>query len=310
MDAKLKLVIEGVLYELEKGKSFSVAVSQFGRSFDSAFIALVSSAEQTGQLDEVLKAVAKDYEREKKLVSEVKQALTYPSVILCAMMLVAFLMVVMVLPKLGEMYGRMDIEIPMYTRIILDVATFANKNLIWVVLGAVILVVSFILLITKVEKVRLLIKILLSRTPVISNLLTNYDLARFCRSSSLLYANGVPILTSLDISGSIFFKPSFKKAVISVSEQLKKGISIKDSFSQTKVFPGLFTQLIGVGEESASLDQAFMNLSIYFDEKVTESVNRLASIMEPLIMALLGVMVGGMIFSIITPVYQMVGGLV
>jgi len=307
---KLMLVTKLVVLDLNEGKSMSVALGRVSRSFDKAFLALVEAAEQSGQLDEVFDAIVKDLTREKKLVSEIKQALTYPSVVISAMSLIALLMVVVVIPKVAGMYDKMRLDVPLYTAIILNSSVFINQH-IWLVLGSAgAFAAVFVTIVTKVRKVKVILKLAISKMPIVRNLFTYYDLARFCRSESLLYAHGVPILRSLEISTSIFFKVQFKEAMVSVREAVKKGVSIKDAFEQTKVFPSFYTQLVGVGEETASLEQAFSNLSVYYDEKVTESVNRLASMIEPLLMIFLGVMVGGMIFSIITPVYQMVGGLV
>lgn len=310
LDKRLKLVARLVTLDLNEGKSLSFAMGKVSRTFDKAFIALVEAAEQTGQLDAVFDAIVKDYRREKKLASEIKQALAYPSIVISAMTVIAFMMVVVVIPKVADMYSRMQLDMPIYTAIILNSSVFINEH-VWAVLGGMAgFIIINVLIIAKVPQVKVFFKLVISKMPVVKGLFVNYDLARFCRSEALLYANGVPILNSMEIATSVFFRVQFRKAMAAVKEGVKKGVSIKASFEQTGAFPSFFVQLIGVGEETASLEQAFENLSAYFDEKVTESVNRIASMIEPLLMVFLGVMVGGMIFSIITPVYQMVGGLV
>lgn len=304
-----KLFLQGVQAGLSEGKSFSKVTQDYPKAFDTSAVALIASAEESGKLDEILTTMSKDFARTKKLVSEVKQALTYPSIVLFSMGGISIMMIVVVIPKVAQMYSRMQIEMPVYTAFILNGGVFISEHLIPIAVGFITF--SFVLFFSliKIDKVNTMFKNIVTGMPIVKSIFSNYDLTHFCRSVSLLYTNGVPILRTIDLSSASLIRPVFRKALGQVTQSLEKGGSFKESFAATKVFPSIFIQLVGVGEQSATLDQTFSNLGDYFDDKVTEAIKRFAGMLEPLLMVFLGLMVGGLIFSIITPVYQMVGGM-
>ena len=309
VNKRLRKVLVDVSFQTRKGSSISMTLSKYPKDFDPVFLTIIKAGEESGTLDKAFDYLAKQLLASHEITQKVKGALVYPAVILVAMLANAVVMIAFVLPKISEVFSNLDLELPTATRMILGLGNFVGENTL-LVLGIFVLLFFIAILLFLVQSTRAAIVNLISRLPVVKKLASQIDVARFSRTLSTLLASAVPILPALDVSANALSQPSLKKR----AKEFSAGVAAGESLSTVllkgkKVFPLVMVQTIRAGEKSGSLEVVLQELAEFYEREVDHSLKRLTSLLEPVLMLIIGVAVGAMVVMMIVPIYSIVGSM-
>jgi len=299
-----KKVITEILRSVEGGVSLSLALSMHSKIFSDTYISLVRAGESSGKLDVILKRLAENVEAERDLNSKFKGAMVYPAIVFIAMIGVFIILMVFVIPKLSEMYVSMNVPLPGITKFMMAMSAFMVKYIIVIALMLVGVFFGFRSF-SQSRKGKIVISEILIRVPVFGKITLQRDFARFSRTLSLLINSAVPIVEALNIVSTTMSSQTLKDAVLAGAEQVEKGNSLSNYFKTTNFFPPLLGQMAGVGEETGRMDEVLERVAVYYEGEVDNLVKGLSAALEPLILVVLGIMVGALIISIITPIYKL-----
>jgi type IV pilus assembly protein PilC len=298
-----KRIIFDVLRLVEGGSSLSSALAQHSNVFDTSFVALIRAGESSGKLDEILKRLAETMEAENELNVKFKSAMIYPVVVFMAMIGVFIVLMVFVIPKLSELYTSMNVELPLITKIMITTSKFMTQYIV-LILGAMLAGAYFLKkFLSTAEGKKFLIEVVYN-IPVFGGIMRLKEQAQFTRTLSLLISAAVPIVEALNIVSGVVSHPSLRNAALEAAKQVEKGNPLSGYFSSSSLFPPLISQMTSVGEETGKMDEVLQRVASYYDLEVDGMVKGLSSALEPLILVMLGVMVGFMILSVITPIYK------
>jgi len=307
---RLKAILKDIQYGLEKGQSLSAGFARFPEVFDPIFITITKAGEESGTLEQTFDYLGEQLMSSYELSQKVKGALAYPAVVITAMMGVGLLMFTFVLPKIGQVFASLpNLKVPRPTLILLKVSTWVGAHNIFVLGSFVGLIVALILAL-RYRPTRQLIVGVLAKLPVLSRLFNQLDLARFCRTLSVLLKSGVPILDALAVASQTLSQKAYQHSAKSFAERIKKGVSFSAVLEEHRgVFPPIMIQTIKAGEESGTLDVVLLDLALFYEKEVENTLKRFVSLLEPALMLAIGVAVGAMVISVITPIYSVVGQL-
>jgi type IV pilus assembly protein PilC len=306
---KFKKALISIAEELTKGKSFSDALTSHSAIFPELFISMVKVGEEAGTLEDVLKVLTNQMEREYELKSRVKGAMIYPAVIISAMIGIGILMLIIVIPKLAQTFQELAIELPPTTRFVIALGNFLAQKW-YIVLILILLLVIFLRIISRTKFGKRVIDFLTLKIPIISPLIQKTNSAYFVRTLSSLITSGVPIVRSLEIvSGAvenIYFQETLKEA----SEKVRKGTKLSEAlFPYQKLYSPTVVQMIQVGEETGETSTVLAKLADFYEEEVANATKNLSSVIEPVLMLLIGAAVGFFAISMIQPIYGMLGAI-
>ena len=301
--AYLKL-INDIDKELKSGNSFSVALKKYPQYFSNLYIALVKSGEASGKLNEILLRLAENLEEEKELKGKITSALIYPAIIVLAMIGVMFVMITFVMPNLLNIYKDFNVDLPLTTKILIFISSILTKT--WpLILGGIIFFTPFLRRILAKESVKYKIDEYLLKLPVFGRIIQMSSLVITTRTLSILISSGVQILDGLmiiiDVSDNLVYKKVFRQ----IYKEVEKGSPLGESLDKTGVFPPILVQMTTVGEETGRLDETLKKISQYFKMESELAIKTATSLIEPAILVFLGVGVGFLVMSVITPIYNL-----
>jgi type IV pilus assembly protein PilC len=299
----LKKVLTEVLRDIEGGSSLSMALSRHPQSFPPTYQALVRAGEASGKLDEILKRLASTMEKQRELNSKFKAAMIYPSIVFLAMIGVFVLMMVFVIPKLADMYESLNVELPAMTQAMIAVSDFFVENIIILVIlafGAFIGVRYFL----RTEAGKEVISNVFFNIPIFGKINKQKEITDFTRTLALLIASAIPIVEALNIVAGVMNNKHYREAAYEAATAVEKGNALSDYVKTNPIFPPLLGQMTSVGEETGQLDEVLDRVANYLEGEVDHSVKGLSAALEPVILIMLGSMVGFLIVSIITPIYK------
>jgi type IV pilus assembly protein PilC len=300
----LKKMIEDVDAKIKGGSSFSVALQEYNGMFSKLYISLVKSGEASGKLGEILLRLADNLEKERAFKSKLKGALVYPVIVIVGMFIVMFIMVTFVLPKLLGLYKDFNVELPLSTKILIAISTFSTR--FWPIVVVMGIVASYFIkkyLATKEGK-SAFDKFIL-RLPVFGNIVSISALVESTRTLAILISSGISILEALSIVVDATDNSVYQQALLSVSHKVEKGISLGTALEQEKIFPPILVQMSQVGEQTGNLDDTLFRLSKYFEMESEMATKTMTTLIEPMILVVLGVGVGFLVMSVITPIYNL-----
>jgi type IV pilus assembly protein PilC len=301
---KFKKVITEILKSVEGGASLSASFSMHPKVFSNTYVSLVKAGESSGKLDIILKKLADNMEAERELNSKFKSAMIYPTIIFIAMIGVIIILMIFVIPKLTEMYEGMQIELPAITKMLIAASEFTIKYIYFIlilVFGGVIGIRSFL----TSDKGKNVISEVIVKVPIFGKITLMKDYAGFSRTLSLLIGAAVPIVEALNIVSVTMSSMQLRRAIKEAAKQVEKGNSLSSYFKSNISFPNLLGQMAGVGEETGKMDEVLERVAVYYEGEVDNLVKGLSSALEPVILVMLGGMVGFLIISIITPIYKL-----
>ncbi|HNP89492.1 MAG: putative type II secretion system protein F [Microgenomates group bacterium ADurb.Bin219] len=301
---KLAPIVSDVLTSVQGGTSFAESLSYHPEAFSKVYVALIRSGESAGVLDDVLKKLADNLEKQREFQAKVKGAMIYPTIIITGMIGVAIIMMVAVVPKMTSLYTEFGAKMPAATQALMDISAFFVKNLpLMVILFFVGL--YFFRLFQKTTAGRRKIDEFKLKIPLVGSLQQKVALADICRTLGLLVASGVQILDGLNIvaeaSDNVVYTEGIKKA----AKQVEKGFPLSRALMENPYFPPIVSQLLSVGEETGKVDEVLAKISHFFEVESDQTLKGLTTAIEPLIMIVLGVGVGFLIIAIILPIYSL-----
>jgi type IV pilus assembly protein PilC len=304
--SSLRVIINQIARDVESGQSLSDAMSKHPKVFPPIFVNMVKSGETGGVLDEVLNRVADHFEREAMIKGRIKSAMTYPIAMGSLVFIVLIAMLIFVVPTFQTMFQTMGGTLPVPTQILVNISEGVRSwpGLIFFVV-VVAIVIAFRWWKSTSEGLYTWDSIKL-RMPVFGKLIRKMALSRFTRTFGTLVSAGVPILAALDIVGTTSGNEVISRAVRKVRSAIKEGETIAKPLSENPVFPAMVVQMISVGEETGALDAMLSKVAEFYDEEVTAGVEGLTSLIEPLMMATLGVVVGGVVIALYLPMFQVI----
>ncbi len=303
---KFKGIIDGIRSDVESGTSLSGALERYPKVFPEIFVNMISAGEASGKLDEILVTLTNQMKKDHKIVSKVRSALMYPSVVVFAMIAIGIIMMVTVIPQLLGIFSESDTELPVTTKILVAFSDILQNYIIYVIGALIGLVIGF-LQFKKTAVGKKYIHAMILRFPLISPVVKKVNLARFTRTLSSLLKTDIPIVQTMQIISKVLGNVHYSSAILEASEKVKKGISIvKTLEGHPKLFPPIVTQMINVGEESGTLDSITEEIASFYEENVDQMLNNLSSVIEPILMLIIGAVVAFLALSVLQPMYGLV----
>lgn len=301
----MKHVLSQVLADVEGGESLSAAFSKHPKVFSPIYVALIKSAEVGGVLDEVLARMADSLEKQQEFRGKVQTALIYPGIIVSGMIIVAFIMMVFIIPKLTSLYEDFNAQLPLPTKILIFVSQMAAS--FWPVL----IILGFFAYSTfrgyrKTIEGRRKTDELLFKIPIIGDLQRQVILTDMTRTLPLMISSGVSILESLNVTAGVVSNVVISDALRDVAAKIEKGFPVAYAFARhPEAFPFLLSQMIAVGEETGKMDEVLVKISHVFEVESDQKVKALTTAIEPFVMVILGLGVGFLVIAVILPIYNL-----
>lgn len=301
-------ILNLILSDIDEGKALSESLKKHPEVFSDLYINMVQSGEVSGNLQKSLENLANNIEKNYTLTQKVKGVLYYPAFILTAFFLVGFIMITFVIPKLMEILKETNAQLPVTTRMIMGVGDFM-QHWWWAVLLAAILGVVALIYYLQSEEGKKEFDVIKLKIPIIKRVLQYVYLARFSENLSTLVRSGLPIVSALQISGKVVGNSVFEADITEAAEKVKTGGTISEVLVNKPNFPPIMTQMIKIGEETGKLDMTLISMSNFYSREADQIISNLSSIIEPVLIVMLGCGVGVLVFSIIIPIYNIAQGM-
>lgn len=300
---KFKKVLTEILRDVEGGASLASAFGKYEGVFPTTYQPLVQAGEASGKLDDILNRLADTMESQRELRAKFKSAMIYPTIIFLAMIGVFFMLMIFVVPKLADMYTSLNVDLPVTTQLMIDLSDFIINNLLLTLGGGVAFVLG-IRYFLQTPNGKILINVLSFKAPVFGKLNGKRELTEFTRTLSLLLSSAVPIVESLHIVANVVQSTEFKKGSLDAAKSIETGGTLSNYLKSNDTFPPILGNMVATGEETGRLDEVLDRLADFFERETDHAVEGLSAALEPLILIMLGSMVGFLIISIITPIYK------
>ncbi len=299
----LKRILKQVKKDVEEGATFSDAIRKHPKAFDGLFVNLVAAGEMGGILDVILNRLAEYIEKLAKLKKKVRGALTYPAIVVTIAVMVMAVILIYVIPVFARLFSDAGVKLPPLTLFVMAVSNFAIRFFYWIIVGLGLLI-YLVRRFRKTSRGRMVTDRLLLRMPVFGMLLRKVAVARFSRTLGTMLASGVPILDALDIVAGSAGNAVIEQAIRESRAAIAEGRSVAEPLQDTKVFPGMVTHMIAVGEATGALDAMLGKIADFYEEEVDITVEALTSLLEPLLLVFLGVTIGGLLIAMYLPIFQ------
>ncbi len=299
-----KHVIKEIREDVEAGSTLNQAKRKFPSVFDDLYCNLVASGEQSGSLDIMLRRLAEYLEKIVRLRAQVRQAMIYPSAVLSFAVLVVIFMLWKVIPVFASIFLELGAELPFLTSIVLALSNFIQNYILFIAIGAVASVFAFRYW-RKTESGRKITDKFFLRMPLFGKLLEKVGLSRVTRTLSTLLSGGVPMLESLKITSTTAGNVIVEEYIMQARTMVAEGTSLRDAFKEKGRFPFMMIQMVGVGEATGTLDEMLGKLADFYDEEVETSVAAMLSILEPILLIVVGVIVGSIVVSMYLPIFEL-----
>ncbi len=287
--------------DVESGKSLSEALHEHKKIFSTLFVSMVQAGESSGNLEEILDRLASYIEKTSALQKKVKSVMIYPCVVASMAGLITFVMMTWVIPKFAEIFKSLNAPLPTPTLILIQASELLRSNLIQFVLGVIIFIFIFVRII-RTPWGGLWFDTLKLKIPIFGPILLKVAVSKFSRTLSTLVRSGVPILNAFEIVGKTAENRQIDQLVQEVRNAIKEGESISKPLSKRKLFPPMVVRMVAVGEETGELDKMLSKIADFYEIQVDTAVTGLTSLIEPLVIAFLGIVIGGIVFAMFLPI--------
>jgi len=298
-------MIGSMVADIENGKRLSVAMKGVSKKYFSEFLVeAVNVGEVAGRLTDTLDRISEDLQYEYDLRRKVKASLAYPVIVIFVMIIVMIVMMVYVLPQIASLFKELKANLPLPTRVLLAISGFVQKNY-WFIIAAMVFLVAGVFAMTRIKKTRYFIHYFFLKMPVFGKLIKETNLSLFFRSLEALFASGISLLKSIEVSKKALKNDVYKKTLYSISPILLHGTSLSEVFKPYPfLFPVQLQRMVEVGEKTGKLEESFKRLSYYYDKSVRHRTEMLTATIEPIILVIAGISVGFIALSIFLPIYQ------
>ncbi len=304
-NAAMQKLIMAIKADVEGGSALAEALAKHPLHFDDLFINLVEAGEQAGALETLLDKIATYKEKTEALKKKIKKALTYPAAVLVVAFVVTTILLIFVIPAFEDLFQGFGADLPTFTRMVIDLSVFVRAKGIYlaIMLGAAI--GGFFYFKKRSRKMREFLDRMSLKIPVIGPILQKAAIARYARTLSTMFAAGVPLVEALESVAGATGNIVYENGVLEMRDEVSTGQRLQQSMENTGLFPNMVIQMIAVGEESGSLDDMSAKVADFYEEDVDNAVDNLSSLLEPMIMAILGVLVGGLVVAMYLPIFKM-----
>jgi len=298
-------LMEGIGDEVKAGVPLSQALRKHPRYFDDLYCDLVASGEQSGALDKIFDRVALYKEKAEALKSKIKKAMFYPIAVLVVAIIVTSILLIFVVPQFQDIFNGFGAELPGFTLMVIGISEFMQEYW-WIILIAIIAAgFAYKEALLKSKKLRDANDRAILKLPVIGMILNKAAVARYARTLSTTFAAGVPLVDALDSAAGASGNAVYRYAILEIKAEVSSGNLMNWAMRNSKIFPDMVIQMVAIGEESGSLDGMLAKVATIYEQEVDDAVDGLSSLLEPLIMAVLGVLVGGLIVAMYLPIFQL-----
>ena len=297
-------IIRTVKQDVEGGITLAEALKKHPQVFDDLYVNMVSAGEAGGVLNTILTRIAIFIEKATKLKRKVKGAMIYPATIVIVAVAVVTILLIYVIPVFGELYGGMGKALPAPTQITINISNWFRAYFLYIV-GVIAAIIVGIRLYYKTNNGKLLIDGWMLRMPVIGDLIRKVAVARFAQNMSVLLTSGVPILDGLAITAKTAGNKVVEQAVMRCRVSISQGKTVAEPLAESKIFPPMVCQMVAIGENTGSLDSLLKKVAEFYEDEVDSAVANLTALMEPMIMIVLGVIIGGLVISMYLPIFQL-----
>lgn len=305
-----KKVLSSVLADVDNGQTLAKALGKHPKVFDEFYVSLVDISEESGTLEENLEFLAKQLSKDLALRKKIKAAMLYPAIVVSMMGIVGGAISFFVLPKLVDFFESFDVELPLATKILLLIARTVDNYGVLILIILVGIVFLFRLLL-KVSKFRFYFHIFLLKVPIFGSLVNYGQISRFSRNFGTLVKSGVPAVKSLEITSETLTNLKFKKDLYEVARSLAKGKNIGQTLGSSVFweYPPIVSKMVAVGEKSGKLDEVLLYLAEFYDDEIDELSQNLSTMLEPVLLIVIGLAVGFVALAIISPIYELTGSI-
>ena len=302
--AMQKLVLS-IKADVEGGTNLADALARHPLHFDDLFVNLVTAGEQAGALESLLDKIATYKEKTEAIKKKIKKALFYPAAVMVVALVVTTILLIFVIPEFENLFQGFGADLPSFTRMVIDLSQFVREKGIFIVVAVVGVISTYLYMYKRSKKLRMIQDRIMLKLPIIGPILEKSCIARFARTLSTMFAAGVPLVEGLESVSGATGNVVYEKAVLEIKDEVATGARLQQSMENTEMFPNMVIQMIAVGEESGSLDEMSAKVADFYEEDVDNAVDSLSSLLEPMIMAILGVLVGGLVVAMYLPIFKM-----
>lgn len=304
-NAAMQSLIKKIADSIEGGSSFGSALEQHPKYFDKLFVSLVKAGEQAGTLEDMLDKVATYKEKSEALKGKIKKAVMYPVIVVVAAVVVSAIMLIWVIPQFKEVFSSFGADLPAFTLMVINLSEWLQEYWWMPLIGMIGIGFAFTTAKRRSAKFDRFVDRASLKIPIIGNILNMSSIARFCRTFSTMFAAGVPAVEALDSVAGSTGNSVYYDATMRIKEDASQGMQINVGMQTTQLFPNMVVQMTRIGEESGRLEEMLGRAADYYEEQVDELVDTLAKQIEPLIMAVLGVVVGGLVIAMYLPIFKL-----
>ncbi|WP_348719894.1 type II secretion system F family protein [uncultured Alcanivorax sp.] len=301
----MKDVVLKLKVEVEGGNNFAGALSKHPLLFDDLYCSLVDAGEQSGALETMLDRVALYKEKSEALKQKIKKAMKYPMTVVAVAIIVTAILLIKVVPTFKDLFASFGAELPAFTQFVINLSESLQANFVIILVSIIVIGVAFAETRKRSQKFRNALDRALLKMPIVGDITFKATVARYARTLATTFAAGVPLIEALDACAGATGNVVYRNAVLQVKEDVSTGQQLQFAMRSTGVFPAMALQMTAIGEESGALDAMLEKVAIYYEDEVDAAVDGLTSMMEPLIMSVLGVLIGGLIVAMYLPIFQL-----
>jgi type IV pilus assembly protein PilC len=304
-NAAMQKLIMAVKVDVEGGSALAESLAKHPLHFDDLVINLVEAGEQAGALESLLDKIATYKEKTEALKKKIKKALTYPGAVLAVAFVVTTILLIFVIPAFEDLFQGFGADLPTFTRKVIELSVFVREKGFYLatLIGGSIF--AFLYFKKRSKKMRHYLDRMMLKAPIIGPILEKAAIARYARTLSTMFAAGVPLVEALQSVAGATGNIVYEVGVLQMRDEVATGLRLQQAMENTDLFPNMVIQMIAVGEESGSLDEMSSKVADFYEEDVDNAVDNLSSLLEPLIMSILGVLVGGLVVAMYLPIFKM-----
>jgi len=304
-NAAMQKLILGIKADVEGGSALAEALAKQPLYFDDLFVNLVEAGEQAGALETLLDKIATYKEKTEAIKKKIKKALTYPAAVLVVAFIVTTILLIFVIPAFEDLFQGFGADLPTFTRMVIDLSLFVRSNgaFLAIIIGGAI--GAFLYFKKRSRAMRQFLDRLSLKVPIIGPIMQKAAIARYARTLSTMFSAGVPLVEALESVAGATGNVVYEQGVLKMRDEVSTGQRLQQAMENTELFPNMVIQMIAVGEESGSLDDMSAKVADFYEEDVDNAVDNLSSLLEPMIMAILGVLVGGLVVAMYLPIFKM-----
>jgi len=302
---KMQKLILDIKVDIESGTALHEALRKHPLYFDDLYVNLVEAGEQAGALESLLDKVATYKEKTEALKKKIKKALFYPAAVLAVAVIVTLILLIFVIPQFEALFQGFGADLPAFTRMVISMSRFVQDQGWWMAMIAGGIVFTFAYFHKRSRPLRQFIDRLMLKIPIVGPILVKAAIARFARTLATMFSAGVPLVEAMESVAGATGNIVYEQATMRMRDEVATGLRLQRAMENTGLFPNMVVQMIAVGEESGSLDEMASKVADFYELEVDSAVDALSSLLEPLIMVILGVLVGGLVIAMYLPIFKL-----